>query len=96
MSGKREHRRITLQGARIGGKPVLIYFHCISGADRTGATAIGYAMNYLGLSFNQAETEARNSDTPDPSSAYLALACAYCHQLVFPNNTAKCTECSAA
>ena len=84
----------TLQGAPMSGKPVLIYFHCISGVDRTGATAMGYAMNYLGLTFSEAETQAKNSATPNPSAVYLALACAYCNQIVFPNTTAKCSDCS--
>ena len=86
----------TLQGAPISGKPVLIYFHCISGADRTGATAIGYAINYLGLSYDDAKTDAKNDQTPDPSPDYLTLACAYCSQIVFPNMKARCSDCSAA
>lgn len=85
----------TLQGAPMNGKPVLIYFHCISGVDRTGATAIGYAMNYLGLTYSEAETQAKNNDTPDPSPDYLTLACAYCNQLVFPNKPANCSACSS-
>lgn len=84
----------TLQGAPIGGRPVLIYMHSVSGVDRAGATAIGYAMNYLGLTFSDAVKEAANGATPEPDPSYQALACAYCNQLVFPNHTANCSECS--
>ena len=83
----------TLQGAPMGGRPMLIYMHSVNGVDRVGATAIGYAMNYLGLSYEDALAEACNGATPDPAASYLTLACAYCRQLVFPNKTANCSGC---
>ncbi len=83
----------TLQGAPMGGRPMLIYMHSVNGVDRVGATAIGYAMNYLGLTYDAALAESGNGATPEPAPSYLTLACAYCRQLVFPNRTANCSEC---
>jgi len=36
------------------GLPVVIYFHCECGCDRTGEIAGSYAMTYMGYTYNQA------------------------------------------
>lgn len=37
-----------------GSSPRIIYVHCKAGIDRTGAVIAGYAMRYLGYSYNEA------------------------------------------
>ncbi len=37
-----------------GNSPRIIYLHCKAGIDRTGAVIAGYAMRYLGYSYNEA------------------------------------------